>query len=253
MLGLYQACYFAAIARTGVAVATLITLCTAPVLVAILSGVLGREWPTRATLLALACALAGTALLVAGRPMAGSRASLLGVFLALGSASGYAIVTLCGRAIAGRTHPLQVNAIAFAAGAILVFALALPNGLVVTYPTTGWLALGYLGLVPTALAYGLFLAGMSTIPATVATTPPPPPPPPPPPRHDPPPRHGRQHHHPDRAADGDDSRAVALRRAAWSGWATWGCAAPRGARAPIAVGLVQMGQCCRPRSRRSSS
>ena len=65
MLGLYQACYFAAIARTGVAVATLVILCTSPVLVAVLSGVLSREWPTKATLLALACALAGTALLVA--------------------------------------------------------------------------------------------------------------------------------------------------------------------------------------------
>jgi DME family drug/metabolite transporter len=169
MLGLYQACYFAAIARTGVAVATLVTLCTAPVLVALLSGALTREWPTRATLLALACALAGTMLLVVGRPQSNSGTSLLGVLLALGSATGYAIVTLCGRAVAGRAHPLQVNALAFAAGAALLFALALPTGFVVAYPATGWLALLYLGLVPTALAYGLFLVGMRAVPATVAS------------------------------------------------------------------------------------
>ena len=37
-LGMSQACYFAAISRVGVAIATLVTICTAPVLVCLLLG-----------------------------------------------------------------------------------------------------------------------------------------------------------------------------------------------------------------------
>jgi DME family drug/metabolite transporter len=91
------------------------------------------------------------------------------VALALGSALGYALVALSGRAVAGRYHPLQINAIAFAAGAVALLPAAALTGLVVTYPPVGWALLLYLGLVPSALAYGLFLTGMRTTPATVAS------------------------------------------------------------------------------------
>jgi DME family drug/metabolite transporter len=43
------------------------------------------------------------------------------------------------------------------------------TGFVVTYPPAGWALLLYLGLVPSALAYGLFLTGMRSTPATVAS------------------------------------------------------------------------------------
>ena len=33
----------------------------------------------------------------------------------------------------------------------------------------GWVLLGYLGFVPTAVAYGLFLAGLRSTPATTAS------------------------------------------------------------------------------------
>jgi drug/metabolite transporter, DME family len=170
MLALYQACYFAAIARVGVAVATLVTLCLAPVIVATLSVALLGERPTRRILLALGCALAGIGcVVVAGS--GGSRAALNlgGILLACGSALGYAIVTLAGRAVAGRYHPLQINAVAFATGALVLLPLAAATGFVASYPAQGWLLLAYLGLVPTALAYLLFVAGMRTTPATVAS------------------------------------------------------------------------------------
>src|SRR5262249_2677535 len=60
----YQVCYFAAIARVGVAIAVLVTLCTAPVIVALISAGLLRERLSPTIILALICALAGTAMLV---------------------------------------------------------------------------------------------------------------------------------------------------------------------------------------------
>lgn len=43
------------------------------------------------------------------------------------------------------------------------------QGLVMSYPLVGWGLLLYLGLTPTALAYGLFLTGVRQVGATVAT------------------------------------------------------------------------------------
>jgi DME family drug/metabolite transporter len=168
---LYQVCYFGAIARVGVAVAVLITLCTAPVIVAVLSAFLTKERLTGRVLLALGCALAGTAMLIEIQPGSGIQGSVLfsGVLLALGSAFGYAVIAIASRALAGRYHPLQPIAIGFSFGAVVLLVFALPTGLVMDYPPLGWSLLLYLGLAPTALAYGLFLAGMRTTPATVAS------------------------------------------------------------------------------------
>jgi drug/metabolite transporter, DME family len=171
-MAFYQVCYFAAIARVGVAIAVLVTLCTAPVMVALLSALLLRERLTGAIVLALACALAGTVLLIWVGPETGGggrRDTLGGVLLALGSAFGYTMLTLYSRTLSGRYHPLQPITIGFAAGALLLLPFALATGFVISYPPGGWALLLYLGLVPTALAYVLFLTGMRSITATVAS------------------------------------------------------------------------------------
>jgi DME family drug/metabolite transporter len=170
MLALYQVCFFGAIALVGVAIATLVTLCSAPVLVALISAFLTGERPSRVVIAALALAIAGVTLVVGFQPGARQQAiNPIGIALALGSALGYALVALSSRAVAGRYHPLQINAIAFAAGALALLPAAILTGFVVTYPPMGWALLLYLGLIPSALAYGLFLTGMRSTPATVAS------------------------------------------------------------------------------------
>src|SRR5262245_2779400 len=170
-MAFYQVCYFAAIARVGVAVAVLVTLCTAPVLIAVLAAVFLRERLTSTVLLALICALAGTILLVWIQPgeVGTRRETLLGVLLALASALGYAVIALVSRTLAGRYHPLQPITVGFAAGALLLLPFALWTGLVLVYPLKSWLLLLHLGLLPTALAYVLFLAGIRHTSATVAS------------------------------------------------------------------------------------
>lgn len=170
LTALYQVFYFAAVKAIGVAAATLITLCSAPVIVAAASGMLLGERLNRSVAFALVCALGGTALLVGGQPGTSAEGALLyGVLPALGSACSYAAVTLIGRTLAGRYHPLQPIAIGFTTGALLLLPVALADGLVVVYPAGGWALLVYLGVVPTALAYGLFIAGLSRTTATTAS------------------------------------------------------------------------------------
>lgn len=170
MTALYQLCYLAAVERTGVAVATLITLCTAPVMVAIFSACTTREMPSGYVMLALAGALAGTAILVGFQEDCGDLSrGTSGKFLALGSAFGYAVIALTTKKLAGRYHPIQPIAISFSIGAAIMLAIALAKGIVWHYSPLGWGLLAYLGVIPTALAYVLFIGGMRHTTSTVAS------------------------------------------------------------------------------------
>ncbi|MCX7792016.1 MAG: DMT family transporter [Chloroflexaceae bacterium] len=166
----YQVAYFTAIRDAGVTIAVLVTLCTAPVLAAALGALLLGERLTWVVAVALVGALLGTGLLVGVRPGAGTDGHVgVGVLFALVAALGYVAITICGRLLSPAARPLEVNAVAFSAGALLLLAGALPVGLVTSYALPSWGLLLYLGLGPTALAYILFLAGMRHTTATVAT------------------------------------------------------------------------------------
>ncbi len=166
----YQVFYMAAVERAGVTIAVLITLCTAPLMVAVISATFLGEQLTFQTALAMALALFGTTLLVGFDVSADATAQTLqGAVLALGSAFSYAVVTLISRNLAQRYHPLQPVAIGFTIGAFTSLIAALPFGLRLSYPPLAWALLVYLGVVPTALGYVIFLRGMQRTPATTAS------------------------------------------------------------------------------------
>ncbi|MDW8053609.1 MAG: EamA family transporter [Anaerolineae bacterium] len=171
MMALYQLCYMSAVRYAGVTVAVLVTLCVAPVIVAMASALWLREPLTWRLGLAMVAALVGTALLIGLQPGEEADANVaLGAVLALGSAAAYAVVTLVSRVLAPRYHPLQPLSIGFAvgAGALLVVG-GIAGNLVLEYALPAWGVLVWLGLVPTALAYVLFLEGLKHTPATVAS------------------------------------------------------------------------------------
>jgi drug/metabolite transporter, DME family len=171
LVALYQAAFYASLPKVGVAIATVIALCSAPVIVAVLSAFITRERPTVITLVALTCAVIGTALLAQTQPNIQQSNVIGGIALALLAGTLYAINTLIGRKLgsSGRAHPLQTATLGFAFGTLLLLVIALASGLVLTYPVVGWLRLAYLGLIPTAVGYGLFYQGMRTTSAAAAS------------------------------------------------------------------------------------
>jgi DME family drug/metabolite transporter len=166
-LGAYQLAYFAAVAEAGVSISTLVALGLAPLLIAVGATVLGHGRPDRATVVALVVALIGLVLLVGVSAGADTGTSvLLGALLAVGSALGYAMVTLAG---AGVPAGVPVALAGFAGGALLLTPVAAVVGLHVTTEPVSLALLLYLGVVPSAVAYGLFFTGLRSVPGAVAS------------------------------------------------------------------------------------
>jgi drug/metabolite transporter, DME family len=170
LTAVYQVCFFGAIARTGVAVATLVTLCTAPVMVAVVSVAFTGKRPSMSTVVALVGSLSGTGLLVVFQDHSGiSGADSTGILLALVSAFSYGMMTLISQKLAAHRDPFQSLAISFSLGAAMLFGFARSEGMVLNYSPIAWMLLVYLGTIPTALAYVLFFKGMRSTPATAAS------------------------------------------------------------------------------------
>jgi DME family drug/metabolite transporter len=166
-LAAYQLAYFAAVASAGVSIATLVALGLAPLLIAVGATLLGHGRPDRATVVALVTALVGLVLLVGVSAGADTGTTVvLGALLAVGSALGYAVVTLAG---AGVPAGVPVTLAGFAGGALLLTPVALIAGLRFTTDPVALAVLLYLGVVPSALAYSMFFTGLRSVPGAVAS------------------------------------------------------------------------------------
>jgi len=165
-MALYQVFYFGAVAEIGVALATLVTICSAPVLVGVAAVALLGEAFTPRLGVALALGMIGAGLLV-GVPS--EAASPVGLLLAGCAALSYAVFVLCSRQLA--THdPGKIIVVGFGAGALILAPFTLASGVdPVAWPPSIWLALLYIGLVPTGLAYLLYFRGMRGTSATAAS------------------------------------------------------------------------------------
>ena len=166
--GAYQALYFLAVTRAGVAVATVVSLGVAPVLLALHAAVRRRTLPSPAELVVLVAALAGLALVSLPGGDVGPHPHS-GVLLALASGATYAVTTGVGRGIAVGARPTTLATGATLCGAVALAPLLLAGGPV--WPqgpvVAGWLV--YLGVATMAGAYLLLYAGLRTVPAHTAT------------------------------------------------------------------------------------
>lgn len=161
-LALFQVCYFVAVRAVGVSVATMLTLGLAPVLVTVGAAVLLGERPGPVLRAVLPVAVVGLVLLVGvgGGAVQGDGRTVLGVVAACTSATGYAGVTLLGRSLSARVPAEHVTTLGFVVAALVALPVGLGAGMATPATATTVGLVLYLGVVPTALAYGLFFAGL---------------------------------------------------------------------------------------------
>jgi DME family drug/metabolite transporter len=169
-MALYQVCYFWAVTLTGVAVTALLAICSAPLMIAVFAAVFLDERLTAPVGLALAMAVTGTALLVVGPRGLGEITGhfALGALSALGAGLSYAVYAVAAKGLLARRSPLTVSAVTFGLAALFLSPTLLAAGPVREPLVSGWPLFLYLGVGPTAVAYLLFTAGLSRVPATVA-------------------------------------------------------------------------------------
>lgn len=164
----YQLFFFAGVARTGVAVGTVVAIGSAPVLAGVLGLLLLGERPTRRWLTATLLAVAGCTLLIA---MGGDlQIDLLGILLAIGAGAAYALYTIASKDLLRVQPPDAVTAVAFFGGALLLAPLLFFVDLAWLGQPQGMAVALHLGLVATALAYMLYMRGLMILPTATAVT-----------------------------------------------------------------------------------
>lgn len=159
----YQVTFFAAVARTGVGVGTVVALGSAPAVAGCMERLSGGEPLGVRWAQATAVAVLGVALLVGA---GGGDASIdpVGVLLALVAGAGYATYTVAAKRLMAVGHaPERVMAVGFGTAAVLLAPLLLLGSSGWLLTADGLLLAVYLGVVPTALAYVLFGRGLRVL------------------------------------------------------------------------------------------
>ena len=169
----YPVTFYPAVARTGVAVATVIALGSAPVFAGLLAVVAGHGRPTRRWGGATAAAVLGCAVLVLGPEVTGGTTpvDVLGIVLAAFGGLTYAVYSLIGGRLIAHGHSSNaVMGTMFGIAGLLVLPVVLCT-------STSWLHTGrgiavalHLAVFTTFVAYRLFGYGLRHTTAQVATT-----------------------------------------------------------------------------------
>lgn len=192
----YQPLFFAAVARTDVAVGTVVGIGSAPMVAGFLGAVVRREWPERRWFVATALAILGCVLLAShgldhdpgdlpgGGPGdgPGDRHSFaqgfakglavdpLGVVLAVGAGTAYAMYAVCSKGLLERYAADGVTAVVFVLAALWLSPVLLFGDLRWLGNIRGLGAALHLGLVATAASYLLFSRGLALVPVGWAAT-----------------------------------------------------------------------------------
>ncbi|MFI7316612.1 DMT family transporter [Streptomyces venezuelae] len=167
-LAVFQTAYFASVEATGLAVGTVVTMGSGPVLIALGARLALGERLGRGGGVAVLGALAGLVVLVLGDEGGGAATVRpAGVVWGLVSAAAYAAMTLLTRwwGRSGTADSSDTTVWAFAVVSLCLLPLAVAEGLVphaADHARVGAYLL-YIAAVPTAVAYALYFAGAAVV------------------------------------------------------------------------------------------
>lgn len=167
-MALYQLCFFTGVARTGVAIGTMVAIGSAPILAGALGLWLRQERPTRRWYGATVLAIAGCSIL--GLATGDIQSEATGILLTLGAGFAYALYAVTSKGMLERQHPDAVVGVVFVLGAVMLAPLLFFVDLRWLATTRGVAVAVELGLVATAAAYTLYVRGLRYIPVATAVT-----------------------------------------------------------------------------------
>lgn len=164
----YQPFFFGGVARTGVAVGTMVAIGSAPVIAGLWQWAVEGVRPSAHWLAATGCAVAGCSLLaLSGGDV---QVDMVGMLLALGAGGSYALFALMSKELLADHAPETVTAVVFSLGALFLLPLLFFVDISWLARPSGLMSALWLGLGATALAYLLYTRGLAQIPAATAVT-----------------------------------------------------------------------------------
>jgi DME family drug/metabolite transporter len=158
LLAQFQAAYQVAVSWISVSLATLITIGCVPVFVAVVGAVAERRLPGGRTLLAVGGAVVGLGLLSGGATEVGGWRLVGGVAMSLFAGAGFSVLTLvAARSVSGQ-HVITSGGLLF--GGVLLLPVGAFYGMGFSSSLFSVVLVVYLGVVPTAVAYGVYFLGL---------------------------------------------------------------------------------------------
>jgi DME family drug/metabolite transporter len=164
----YQVLFFSGVARTGVAVGTIVGIGSSPILAGALAFLFRGERPGWKWVIATVLAVAGGSLLASG----GGRLHVepLGLLLAIGAGGAYATFILVSKGLLEGSSSEMALAVIFCLGALFLLPLLLTQNMAWLLQPRGMAVALHLGLVTVGLGYTLFWAGLRRVPVAMAGT-----------------------------------------------------------------------------------
>jgi DME family drug/metabolite transporter len=163
-----QPMFFAGVDRAGVAVGTIVTIGSGPVLAGGLAFLVRGERVDRRWSIATVLAVLGAVLLLSGGEAAG--VDPIGVMFALGAGVAWAIYLVSAKELLENVAPATFAAFAFTGAAVLLLPVLFFQGLDWVATERGLLVVLWLGIAATAVSYIFFASGLKATPVATAAT-----------------------------------------------------------------------------------
>jgi drug/metabolite transporter, DME family len=164
----YQLFFFAGVARTGVAIGTIVGIGSTPILAGPIGYFVRGERPSRRWVIATILGVIGCSFLIA----AGEQIHVdpVGIFMAICAGGSYAVFTTMSKGLIEEHEPEAVMAVTFCIGALFVLPLLFTADLSWLRQPSGALVILHLGVITAAVAYTLFARGLKLIPVATAAS-----------------------------------------------------------------------------------
>lgn len=168
-IGLYQLTFFSAVHSTGIAIATVTALGSAPTFSAIVAYLVLRERPQRSWYLGTSVTILGIVLV--GTANGVESFNLKGVALAALAGLGFAIFNvICRKSLARGAQDIWLTATTFGVAALVSFPFLFTQNPEWILTLKGFMTVLWLGLVTTSIGYVLFMFGLKRIESSKAAT-----------------------------------------------------------------------------------
>jgi len=167
-IGLFQMLFFSSVKLTGVAIASVVAIGSAPVFSGLVEWFIFKQRPTRIWMLSTLFALVGCGFLFLNSGAV--TVNPTGVFLSLGAGIVFAIYTMASKVLVAKQDAVSAVAMTFSVAAVFLSPFYVLNGAAWTVQPVNALILLYLGIGTTTLAYVFYTTGLKKIPSSSALT-----------------------------------------------------------------------------------